>query len=380
MSALGVPATEIQSASTEPGPAPDEAALLITCLRGLSFTVPNDTNWDTLLRLALNHGVLPIVYKSLLESGVEMPAFFADAARESRISAEDRASELEHLLADFAEQDIEVLPLKGPAMAAALYGDLALRQSVDLDLLVNRLDYRRAEALLLGKGFIGRPADSYHRKFRRDGLFVELHFELAAPQFCSFDVDDIWVRSRRGQFRHKPIRVMDDDDLVLFLCAHGLKHGFSRFIWILDLAHALQRIEHRGYGSLVERARRKGLRPWLLIGCEVVRIVFPQQLPQAVDTFIAASSPAAIRARRAAERLFTENLEVSLKDHREFYLQAEPSALPRWRYRIRYFALTGSDYGWADGHRFPRGLMFLVRPFRVLRKYGPSRIWQILFP
>lgn len=385
MPALGASTTDIQSVSPEPigqtpVRAPDEAALLITCLRGLPIIVPDDTDWDEVLRLALNHGVLPMIYQSLLEQGTKMPGFFTAAAQQSRIAARKLASELEGLLGEFAEQGIEVLPLKGPAMAVALYGDVALRPSVDLDLLVRRRDYRRAEAWLSNNGFVARPASDYNRQFRRSGLSVELHFKLASPQFCSFDADDIWDRSNRDEFRGRPIRAMDEEGLVLFLCAHGLKHGFSRLIWILDLARALNRLEPRGYASLIERARQKGLEPWLLIGCEVVRAVFPQQLPQTMDAAIDALPQAATRARRAAERLFAEGLEVSLKDHREFYLQAEPSAFHRWRYRMRYFALTGSDYRWADGHRIPRGLMHFLRPFRVLRKYGPARIWQILFP
>jgi Uncharacterised nucleotidyltransferase len=383
---LGVSAIEIQSASPEAlrqkrPAAPYEAALLITCLRGLACIVPDDTDWDELLRLALKHGVLPLIYQSLFEQGAKMPAFFIGAAQQNRIAARKLASELEGLLGDFAEQGIEVLPLKGPAMAEALYGDVALRPSVDLDLLVRRRDYRRAEALLSDKEFTSCPVGDYNRKFRRGGLSVELHFKLASPQFCSFDVEPIWARCHRDAFRARPIRVMDAEDLVLYLCVHGLKHGFARLIWIKDLALALNRIEHQAYAGLMERARREGLEPWLLIGLEVVREMFPQQLQEAIDAAIDATSPrATTRARRAAKRLFAEGLKVSLKDHREFYLQAEPSAYHRWRYRLRYFTLTGTDYEWANRNHVPRGLMLLVRPFRVIRKYGPARIWQIIFP
>jgi hypothetical protein len=359
----------------------EEAALLITCLRELPFDIPEDTNWEILLVLAEQNGVLLLVYRSLLASGADMPGFFRDAARECRAAAESLGAELEALLHNFAENDIEVLPLKGPALALALYGDVALRQSNDVDLLVRRGDFQRGEALLLRCGFtaLGAPSE-YDRRFLRGGLLIELHFEVASPRFFPFDIDGIWSRSRGVDFCGKPARAMSNIDLVLYLCAHGLKHGFSRLIWILDLARALQALEPHECRELMRQAQRQGLRPWLLIGCEVVRTMFPQQLPIELETAIAAPPEALKRARRAAARLFSADQQVVVNDYRGFYLQAEPNPLKRWQYRLRYLAPTYEDYLWARRRRISPGLMVILRPFRLLEKYGMSRVWQILFP
>jgi hypothetical protein len=359
----------------------DEAALLITCLRGLPFNLPSDTDWRALLALAQENGVLLLVDRLLLASGAHVPGFFRNAAQEYRVAAESLGAALETLLQDFAEQGIEVLPLKGPALALALYGDAALRQSNDIDLLVRRDDFSNAEALLLGRGFDTLGAASEHdRRFLRGELLVELHFELASPRFFPFDIDSIWGRSRRSDFRGKPARAMSKGDLVLYLCAHGLKHGFSRLIWILDFAHALQGCETCEYQELVKQAHRQGLRPWLMIGCEVVRTMFPQQLPAALDAEITRSPVALECARGAAARLFTVDQQVVVNDYRSFYLQAEPDPLKRWRYRLRYLMPTYTDYLWARRHRISPWLMVILRPFRLLEKYGLSRVWQILFP
>ena len=359
----------------------DEAALLITCLRGLPFDLPDDTDWRALLALAQENGVLLLVYRSLRASGAHMSGFFEDVARECQAVAESLAATLEALLQDFTEHGIEVLPLKGPALALALYGDAALRQSNDVDILVRLDDFSTAEALLLSQGFSALGAASEHdRRFVRGELLVELHFELASPRFFPFDIDGIWSRSRRSDFRGRPARAMSKGDLVLYLCAHGLKHGFSRLIWILDLSHALQGWEPDEYQELMKQARRQGLRPWLLIGCEVVRAMFPQQLPAALDAVIAQSPAARERARQAAARLFTVDLQVVVNDFRSFYLQAEPNPLARWHYRLRYLTPTYTDYLWARRHRISPRLMVILRPFRLLEKYGLSRVWQILFP
>jgi hypothetical protein len=349
-------------------------------LRGLPFVLPDETNWDLLLSLALSHGVLLLVHRSLLAIGVEAPDFFLDAVHRLRISAERLAENLEHLLAEFAERGIEVIPLKGPVLAQALYGDTSLRSSTDLDLLVRRRDFAGAEAILLDWGFVARRPSDYDRGFLRDRLAVELHHKIASPRYCQFNVDEIWSRSSLDRFRSQPIRVMCDDDLVLYLCAHGLKHGYSRLIWILDVARALRGRDQRGCEELMRRARRSGLAPWLLVGCEVVRRMFPQQLPEKMDAVIAASPRAAARARRAAERLFSEDQPIAVGDHCEFYLQSEPSALNRWSFRLGYLAPTPSDCLWAERHRLGRGFAILTRPFRLLLKYGPSRLWQSMFP
>jgi len=359
----------------------EEAALLITCLRELPVDIPEDTNWEILLGLAEQNGVLPLVYRTLLALGAEMPGFFLDAAYECRAAAESLGAELEALLHGFAENEIEVFPLKGPALALALYGDGSLRQSNDLDLLVRRDDFPRAEALLLRWSFTALGAPSEHdRRFLRGGLLVELHFELASPRFFPFDIDGIWSRSRRVDFCGKPARAMSNIDLVLYLCAHGLKHGFSRLIWILDLARALQGLEAREYRELMRQAQRRGLRPWLLIGCEVVRAMFPQQLPIELDAAISASPEALTRARLAVARLFSADQQVVVNDYRGFYLQAEPNPLKRWCYRLRYLAPTYTDDLWARHRRISPRLMIILRPFRLLEKYGLSRVWHVLFP
>lgn len=370
-----MPETEAQCQTT------GEASLLITCLRGLPYVVPHDTDWQALLGLAAPHGVLLLVHQSFLEKNIEIPGFFATAVREQSNAAKMIAAELECLLKQFAERAIDVLPLKGPALAETLYGDVTMRSCNDLDLLVRREDFERAEVLLSDMGFIARAtAGDYHRKFLREGVMVELHFGVGPPRSLPFDLNGAWSRAGRGRFRGMPMRVMSDDDLVLFLCLHGLKHGFSRLIWILDIGRALGKAQHCSPEELAQSARRQGLEQALLIGCELVRETLPRQLPQGMDAVVAASPKAAERARLAVARLFagagaTNDLEIWCSS-----LQTDWSARRRWRRRLGFFAPTITDYAWAERHRIYRGLAPILRPFRVLQKYGPSKVWRFLFP
>jgi hypothetical protein len=358
----------------------DEAALLIGCLRGLPLVVPRDTDWQALLGIAKENGVLALVHPQLLEMHAEMPELFTAAARASRSHADMFAAELEGLLHQFAERGIDVLPLKGPTLAQALYGDATLRSFKDLDLLVRRDDYPRAEALLIDLGFAAGTVNDSERRFSREGILVELHFDITSPQIFQFDLEGIWSRSYRESFRGKSMHVMSDDDLVLYLCSHGLSHGFSRLIWILDVARALDALAPDGCKRLMRHAHSEGLVPWLLIGCEVVRAMFPQQLPKAMDAVIGESPKEIKRARRAASRLFAEGLGGVTKTYGRRYLESGDNAINRWRYRLGYFAPTAEDYRWAERHRINRRLMPMFRPLRLLHKYGPARAWRIIFP
>jgi hypothetical protein len=362
--------------------AANEAALLISCLRGQPFTVLQDLGWQVLLELAEAHGVLLLLDQAFRERHVHTPDFFATAVRKHLDVVARFAAELEELLKQLAKEGIEVLPLKGPVLAEALYGNVTMRSCDDLDLLVRREDFPRAGQLLLDLGFAARTAgDDYHRKFLREGVLVELHYGVASPRSFPFDLDGVWDRARSEQFRDQPMRVMSDGDLVLFLCLHGLKHGFSRLIWISDLARALESVRNDGAQELAKHAQRQGLEQALLIGCQIVREVLPQQLPSEMEALLTESPQAAERARHAVKRLFSEGTGANNDPEIwGLYLQTEGSARQRWRRRLSFLMPTAGDYAWAERHRIYRGLMPAIRPFRLLHKYGASRAWRILFP
>src|SRR2546426_10956064 len=90
------------------------------------------------------------------------------------------------LLELFEARGIPAVPFKGPVLAVQAYGDVALREFRDLDILVTHRDITRARELLLARGFSAEsdPPWNWHQRLRRDdGLIVELHSEFAPPEF-----------------------------------------------------------------------------------------------------------------------------------------------------------------------------------------------------
>src|SRR5437870_3000271 len=177
----------------------------------------------------------------------------------SRRSARRRlraTGELLSLLELFEADGIPAAPFKGPVLAAVLYGDVALREFVDLDILVRRRDVGRATDVLLSRGY--RPevpveagheaallASGYHYPLRRDdGLAVELHWNLAPREFpYPLDAEEVWTRLRPVPLGGRTVHTLGAEDLLLFLCAHGAKHCWWRRQWVADVAEL---IAHEG--------------------------------------------------------------------------------------------------------------------------------------
>ena len=92
-----------------------------------------------LIPLAIGHGILPLVYKTLKYLGTkhlmvnteilsELKAHYMDISQRNML----KSAELIRIMKLLAENDIEVLAFKGPALAQMAYGNITLRQYADL--------------------------------------------------------------------------------------------------------------------------------------------------------------------------------------------------------------------------------------------------------
>src|SRR5262245_10666576 len=99
-----------------------------------------EINWDFLIHIASQHGVMPLLYFTLKNTCLEaVPKavldqlrnyFYTNAAHNVFLT-----TELLKLLTLFEAHGIPAIPFKGPVLAASVYGNLSLRQFGDLDIL-----------------------------------------------------------------------------------------------------------------------------------------------------------------------------------------------------------------------------------------------------
>src|SRR6202035_517955 len=117
-------------------------------------------DWRRVTFAAGSHGVLPLVYRQLKSAdGVAPDAlppmrseFYGNALNNLHL-----ARELARLAGVLSRQSIEVIVFKGPVLALQAWGDVALRQFNDLDLLVHPAEAARAVEGLLAAGYGALP-------------------------------------------------------------------------------------------------------------------------------------------------------------------------------------------------------------------------------
>jgi len=158
----------------------------------------NFTRWNTLLQLAENQGMGPLLHKHITTSRIDIPPPFARSLRilslRHRQTNAILLSKLTCILHLFKREGIPCLILKGAALCQILYPQPYLRPMRDIDLLLSETDVYHAHDLLKKEGFVISntpiPFDHFHLQplYKKvDGLqiCVELHHGLyaQAPPF-----------------------------------------------------------------------------------------------------------------------------------------------------------------------------------------------------
>jgi hypothetical protein len=262
-----------------------EAALLLDCSRILPneaaiermrAEIKDDVNWGELLRLAIPHGLLPVVAHNLAlyAADIAPTAFLVQLeAFRNRVEQRNRGqiSELLRIVADCAENRLRVLPFKGPLLAISEYKNLGLRESHDLDVWVAPGSVPLVGARLRSAGYRGvghkkglpyfldpDRGDQQTEFLSRDGeVLIELHDQLQSRQFSySPDFDEVWNRRTAMVVDGIEIPTFAPVDLLLTLAVHGSKHMWRRLGWVVDIAAWFQAHPGMDWKAMLKQARR----------------------------------------------------------------------------------------------------------------------------
>ena len=171
-----------------------------------SFLTPHSS---FLIPLASRHGVLPLIYKtlkslsqsnnsnhkSLITNHEILSAFkqqYLNIAQRNMLMS----AELIRIMKLLRENDIEALAFKGPALSQMAYGDITLRQYVDLDILVDENDAFKAGKLMSENGHTAvlplkilknktclHTAKDFSLMSKSGGVHTELHWRLFEKKY-----------------------------------------------------------------------------------------------------------------------------------------------------------------------------------------------------
>ncbi len=383
-----------------------EIKLLLSCVQPDSETKTaelfrkrprEDLNWHELIRLAEQHAVLPLLYRHLQSADPqvvpsalwrELQHCFQENARRNLAMT----AELLKLLKLFTLHQIPAIPYKGPILASAIYGDVALRQYDDLDVLVPQQDVLKTKALLLSQDYQPeftltptqeaaylRSSCEYNFAHPTKGIHLEIHWHIVRPYF-KFPLDParLWENLERISLAGTHVHSLGPEDLLLILCVHnGGKHHWERLGWICDVAELIHQRRDIQWKRLIAHATRYGVLRILWLGLFLAHHLLGVSLPDEVRQAVEADRMVKPLATQVCDMLFLDapRPHDTLSHHALTLKMRE-----RWRDRLAYCcrlpnAITVEDLMLTSLPRPLEGLYYFLRPIRLLGKYA-TRVVQ----
>lgn len=258
-----------------------------------------------LIALARRHHVTGLVARAVgyCEGLADTPL-----RRELRQEALDLAEEqfrqllqTRQAVAALRAHDIPVAVLKGAPAALTIYGEVGVRTSIDIDLLIARKDLERAHEVLSQVGYERSepPCDATARqlgavsRYGKDWAYdhehsdtgIELHWRLFQnPRLLGHvgvgDAVDAVVSPGIT------LPVLPRDLGTLYLTAHGAEHAWSRLKWLADLA-AVLRQEPGAADRLVTDAAANGIEHMTMAALLLCHELYAAPLPEKDCTALA---------------------------------------------------------------------------------------------
>lgn len=365
-----------------------EFQLLLHCARSqpnagfIRGAVTEGIDWRTLLELARRHRVQPLLIRSLKsacwdvvprKSQVELESSYRDTVAQNLFLT----GELLQLLDILGKQGIATAALKGPVLAEALYGDLSLREFVDLDFFVHEADICKAEQALIARGYKSYSPDEDYRfaflsyygqqPFRgQTGIIVDLHWRLANKSVAlPVRSAAVWERLQNVTIAGRTVPTLAQEDLVLFLAAHGTMHGWGSLIWVCDFAEFLHKNQGIAWSTIFDQAQQAHSSRPLLLAIFLASTLLDAPAP--AELLAKARDNSAVRA--LAEKVKFGMLHPASQRVLEEFLQGlNTHDLLRhrlWPVATLLMTRTVNDYSAMPLPKALWGLYYLTRPFRL---------------
>jgi hypothetical protein len=330
--------------------------------------------WEAVLRLADNHGTSSLLYQNLSRLGGTVPSPVLEALRQryerNVYKSLFLARELMGILDCLEGTGIDVIPYKGVVLSEVYYGDMALRQSGDIDLFVRKRDLGRIKIALRDLGYTTRlfipeevlgdyVASGYEWVFDSSAgpNLLELQWALQ-PRFYAvdFDMEGLFQRAVKVTVAGRSVKTPSPEDLLLVLSVHAAKHVWGRMILLRDIVQILK-LGNLDWDRVQSRSWELGIERILRITLLLARRFLGAAIPAAIESSILADH---------AARALADEIAVAVAGGVSY--DTEPTSYFRLMMRLRERR--------ADRVRFFTRLVFTPGP----GEWEAVRLPKILFP
>lgn len=230
--------------------------LLLACARvrrdeaRIDSLLKEKIDWECLLKLAKVHQITPLLWHNLRRHKIPeeirsklKEAYQANLIRNLRLEAEQ--NKIFKLL---GEHGIDFVPLKGTVFAELIYGDIALRQSSDIDVLVREKELFKAKELLLNHGFKRTGfsdeyylKDSCHLVFSNGRVLLEVHWHIEPTNTAHVPSGFVWREVYPRKIGNKETKMFSSEMLLVFFVQKFNFDSFNCLKYLIDLAEIIQR-------------------------------------------------------------------------------------------------------------------------------------------
>lgn len=342
--------------------------------------------WNALRRLAENHGVLSLLTQALVGVGDQIPAEALTTLKQSYQVNLHKAlflsREFVRIVNCLSRAGVEFIPYKGLALAETVYGDIALRQSGDIDLLIRGSDLTRVRDAVSQLGYARhlKLSNNEEEAYLKSGY--ECAFDGAAgrnllevqwaiqPRFYAVDLDmeGLFRRAHRVTVAGTEVKSLSAEDLFIVLALHAAKHVWEKLIWVCDLAR-ISKLPTLNWNWIGARAQELGiariLRITLLLAQELLEAALPGAAIDALpEDRRGGPLIGEIRSFIASEKSF----DVESLGYFRLMLRLRERSTDRIRFVSRLVFTPGPNE-WAVA-RLPRPLFPLYRIVRITRLAG----------
>lgn len=400
--------------SISPPPMPEEVVLL-TCLRfyfgtatasEVTSLLTVDLDWETLVQTAIDRGLMPLLYQSLKEIEVKLvpQSVMMQLQILTQMNGIDnitKTKELLKILSLLESKGIEAIAFKGSILATSIYGDIALRQFNDLDILVRLQDFWQTKAILVDRGYQSylskeMEIDLFNNHFqvplsyqnpaiatvdsqfqpslfdRNPALSIDLHWGIPPRRIFNPDrCDRLWDNHNSIDLIGQEIKTFSPEVTLVIQCLNAGKEfeylGIHLPIkQVCDVAKVIQTYSNLNWNLALKISSQLQVQKLFLIGLFMTQNLLQIALPQLILEKIARS---------------LGNIAIQPRNHQNLWqLLVNPlttinwswyGMLVIWSHLKRAVLPCQKDI---DYFPLPARLFFLyyvIRPIRLLVKYLP---------
>jgi len=255
---------------------PAEMILLLACVRWPPSETPaiqsigaDPIDWRLFLKLVKRHRVFALAEHALRRGTPDIDAVaLAYLQSQANLSSWRELALLEELQAlqlSLVHAGLRPVLLKGLAFSIKAFGQLGLRYHHDIDCLISPENLDQAGKIMLARGYqsilpktgagLEKSVVFQHPVY---GHLVEMHTRLFDNP-CLMKLNAPIPRATVRLSGDVVVETLEPELDLIFACAHGAQHAWSRLKWLADVAAMFRPMSESQIVALYETARALGV-------------------------------------------------------------------------------------------------------------------------